>query len=298
VDQIKPVISIDAGGTEIKAGITIGSDVLIERRWPTGRELGPDHARDQILKAAQQLRTEYPSAVAIGLVVPGLVDVEKQIAVFSENIRWKNIHFGELLRDLTGLPVGFGHDVRAAGLAEATFGQGESVSNSLFLALGTGIAGAMIINGELFDHPYAGEIGHLDIGSGLKCACGGRDCLETNATGPSIAAIFNSLTGGSANNSKDVLDASKSGNSIATEVWNVATSSIGRALSAYITLLAPDQIILGGGLSKAGADLLDPINKYFDSHLTFQLRPKLMLATLGDSAGMIGAGIYAQRSLI
>ena len=295
---MKPVISIDAGGTEIKAGITVGSKVLVERRYPTGREHGPDHARDQILSAVRELHSEYSDAAAVGLVVPGLVDATQQIAVFSENIRWKNVPFGNLIREITGLPVGFGHDVRAAGLAEATYGNSGSVKNSFFLALGTGIAGAIIINGELFDHPYAGEIGHLNVGTGLKCACGGVDCLETNATGPSIAAIYNSLSGKTARNSKDVLDAAHSGDANAKNVWEDAMESIGTALSAYITILAPDQIILGGGLSKAGSDLLDPINKYFDEHLTFQLRPKLLLASLGDSAGIIGAGIFAQRSLL
>lgn len=298
MDLLKPVISIDAGGTEIKAGITIGEKILVERRYPTGREHGPDHARDQILLAARELKAESPDAVAVGLVVPGLVDAAQQIAVFSENIRWENIPFGKLLHEITGLPVGFGHDVRAAGLAEARYGKSGTVKNSLFLALGTGIAGAMIINGELFDHPYAGEIGHLDIGSGLACACGGRDCLETNATGPSIAAIYNSRSGGHAKNSKDVLDAALGGDIHAKHVWDEAMSSIAKALTAYITLLAPDQIILGGGLSKAGSDLIDPINAYFDSHLTFQLRPQLVLASLGDGAGMIGAGIFAQQALL
>jgi glucokinase len=294
---MKPVISIDAGGTEIKAGITAGSKVIAEHRWPTGRENGPDHARDQIVMAAGELHAQYPEAAAVGLVVPGIVDVESQVAIFSENIRWENIKFGEILRDLTKLPVGFGHDVRAAGLAEATYGTSNPVKNSFFLALGTGIAGAMIINGELFDHPYAGEIGHLDVGSDLDCACGGRNCLETIATGPSISSIYNSLGGNHTKNSKEVLDAAKSGDLHAKKAWESAMESIGKALTAYITLLAPDRIILGGGLSKSGNDLIDPLNKYFDKHLTFQLRPTLLLASLGDSAGMIGAGIFAQRAL-
>lgn len=294
---MKTVIGIDAGGTEIKAGVIRGTEVLTERRWPTGRENGPDHARDQILLAARELHAEHPEASAIGLVVPGVVDVDKKIAIFSENIRWRNVPFGDLLHDITGLPVGFGHDVRAAGLAEASIGGTEAVKNSLFLALGTGIAGAIIVDSELFENPYAGEIGHLDVDSGLPCACGGNGCLESNATGPSIAAIYNSITGGAAQNSKDVLDAAKVGDQTATTVWETATNSIGRALTAYITILAPDLIILGGGLSKAGTDLLDPINKYFDSHLTFQQRPQLKLATLGDTAGMIGAGMIAMRSL-
>lgn len=291
------VIALDAGGTEIKAGLVRGNEILDEKRWPTERELGPLHARDQILLAVNEMHKAHPSGKAIGLVVPGVVDVDNGVAIYSENIKWRDIPFGKLINEMTGLPVGFGHDVRAGGIAESRFGSGIGYSNSLFLPIGTGISGAIIINGELYEDIYAGEIGHMDVDSGFPCACGSTGCLESISTGPSITRIYGERSGKTIGNSAEVLERAKSGDQIASQVWLEAANALAKALMAYITILAPEVIILGGGVSKAGADLIDPIEKYFDKKITFQRRPQLKIAALGDSAGMIGAGILGTRKL-
>ncbi|HEY4898644.1 MAG TPA: ROK family protein [Candidatus Nanopelagicaceae bacterium] len=291
------VIALDAGGTEIKAGFVRGLEILDEKRWPTERELGPEHARDQILLAAREMHKMHPTAKAVGLVVPGVVDVNNGIAIYSENIKWRDIPFGKLINELTGLPVGFGHDVRAGGIAEARFGSSIGYRNSLFLPIGTGICGAIIIDGKLLEDIYAGEIGHMDVDSGYLCACGSIGCLESISTGPSITRIYGERSGKTIANSAAVLKLAKSGDQIASQVWQDATNALAKALFAYITILAPEVIVLGGGVSKAGADLIDPIEKYFDSKITIQRRPLLKIAALGDSAGMIGAGILGAGKL-
>lgn len=290
-------IAIDAGGTEIKAGLVRGAQIIETRRWPTERQQGPDHARDQVLIAAREMRAEFPEAKALGLVVPGVVDADGGICEYSENIGWKNVPFGKLLAEATQLPVGFAHDVRAGGMAEQIYGAGQGYANSFFMPIGTGIAGAIIINGKLFDHPYAGEIGHLDVRSGFPCACGASGCLETVSTGPSITKIYNSKSEVKLQNSREILEAAQNGDEVAAEVWNYAVESLAFALTAYVDILAPDIVILGGGVSKAGDALLRPIEAHFDKRLTFLPRPKLVIATLGDHAGMIGAGIAASKAL-
>lgn len=294
------VIGLDAGGTEIKAGLLLDGEILKLRRFPTEREQGPDHAVRQILNAAVVMHEEFPSAQAIALVVPGVVDSKNGIAEYSENILWKNVPFGPELFRVTGLPWGFGHDVRFAGLAEATYGAGKGFVDSFFLAIGTGIAGALIVNGELIDNPYGGEIGHLDVHSGFMCACGVTGCLESISTSPSMYRLYTELaekrevqSGGS----HEVLIAAKSGDLYAQEAWAIATTAIGEAIAAYISILSPDLVVLGGGVSNAGYDLIMPIEAHLDSRITFQKRPKIVIATLGDTAGMIGAGILANRSL-
>jgi glucokinase len=289
------VIAIDGGGTEIKAGLISGSDILDLRRWPTERHLGPDHARDQILLAAKEMYRLHPDAVAVGLVVPGVVDAENGVAIYSENICWENVPFGRLISDLTGLPVAFGHDVRAGGIAESTYGGSVGYSNSFFMPIGTGIAGAITLNHKLFDDIYAGEIGHLDVGSGYPCACGSFGCLESISTGPSIARIYNERRGGKFSGSKEVLELALQGETVANGVWDEAMSALGRAVLAYVNIIAPEIILFGGGVSRAGAALIDPIEKYLEEKITFQRRPLLKIASLGDSAGMIGAGILASR---
>ena len=291
------VIGIDVGGTEIKAGVMRGDEVIYTERFPTGRENGADHAVNQVLLAASSLHQTFPEAAAIGVVVPGVVDAVNGIAIYSENIYFDHVPFKQLVHDLTGKPVAFGHDVRAGGVAETMYGAGKGYKNSFFMMIGTGIAGAVIIEGVLLDSPYGGEVGHMDVASGLPCACGLTGCLESISTGPSIAREYNKRTHANFLGGREVLDASLSGDLVATEVWNSAVKAIGQVLTATVNLLAPEIIILGGGLSKAGSHLIDPIDQYIDSHLTFQPRPKIVLAELGDSSGMIGAGIFALRAL-
>ncbi len=291
------VIGIDVGGTEIKAGVMRGAEVIYTERFPTGRENGADHAVNQVLLAASSLHQTFPEAAAIGVVVPGVVDAVNGIAIYSENIYFDHVPFKQLVHDLTGKPVAFGHDVRAGGVAETMYGAGKGYKNSFFMMIGTGIAGAVIIEGVLLDSPYGGEVGHMDVASGLPCACGLTGCLESISTGPSIAREYNKQTDANFLGGREVLEASLSGDLVATEVWNSAVKAIGQVLTATVNLLAPEIIILGGGLSKAGSHLVDPIDQYIDSHLTFQPRPKIVLAKLGDSSGMIGAGIFALRAL-
>ena len=289
-------IGLDVGGTEIKAGLLRGSEIIATRRWATEREQGPDHAVDQVLLAAKSMSQEFPDAIAVGVVVPGVVNTTTGVAEYSENIGWKNVPFVKLVNELTGLTVGFGHDVRAGGVAETTYGAGKGFSNAFFMPIGTGIAGAIVLNGELFDDPYAGEIGHLDVNSGYMCACGVMGCLESISTGPSILRIFNEKSGSQLTSASQVVEEAKMGNSIAQEVWKQSVEAIGFTLASYINILAPEIIILGGGVSKAGDALLAPIEKYLDTRLTFQRRPKLVVAELGDHAGMIGAGIFGLRA--
>ena len=295
---MKTVIALDVGGTEIKAGVVRGAEIIFSTRFATERDQGADHIVSRVLLAAKELHAQFPEAEAIGLAVPGEVDVVNGIGVNSENLFWSNVPFVRLIKEATGLPVGFGHDVRAGGLAEVTYGAGIGHTNSLFIALGTGIAGAMFIDGKLFDHPNGGEIGHISVGTPYTCACGGFGCLETVSTGPSIARIYNGRKSSpQAKGALEVLTAAQSGDAIAQEVWLEATNAIARALITYISLLAPDTIIIGGGISRAGAALIDPIQKELERIKSFQHLPLLLSPKLGDVAGMIGAGIYGAHEV-
>jgi glucokinase len=303
---MKTVIALDVGGTEIKAGVLRGAEIIFSTRYATEREQGADHIVSRVLLAATELRAQFPEAEAIGLAVPGEVDVVNGIGVNSENLFWSNVPFVKLIKEATGLPVGFGHDVRAGGLAEVTYGAGIGHANSLFISLGTGIAGAMFIDGKLFDHPNGGEIGHISVGTPYTCACGGFGCLETVSTGPSIARIYNERQSAAtqsvssvvlASGALEVLNAAQSGDQVATEVWVEAANAIARALITYISLLAPDTIIIGGGISRAGAALIDPIQKELERIKSFQHLPLLLSPKLGDVAGMIGAGIYGAHEI-
>ena len=144
--------------------------------WPTPREDGPEAVVEAVIAAIDELLTHAPGARAAGLVVPGLVDDRTGVALYSENIGWHDVAFRQLVSERTGLPVWFGHDVRAGGLAERVLGAAQGEEDVLFMPIGTGISGAMYVAGCSIDNKFGGEIGHLDVGSGERCACGARGC--------------------------------------------------------------------------------------------------------------------------
>jgi glucokinase len=229
--------------------------------------------------------------------VPGLVDDRGGVALYSENIRWRDVPFRQLVADQCGLPVGFGHDVRAGGLAEHTLGAARGCDDALFMPIGTGISGAMYVGGRLIENEYAGEIGHVDVGSGEACACGAHGCLEAVASGASIARRYNRVAGGSAAGSQEVLELMVARDQVATIVWDDAINALARALATYTSLLAPELVVIGGGLSGAGETLFEPLRRRLQALLVWQQAPRIVAAQLGENAACLGAGLLARQAL-
>ncbi|TAM69545.1 MAG: ROK family protein [Microbacteriaceae bacterium] len=293
-----PVIALDVGGTTIKGAIVDEQYRFTQTdTWPTPRSEGPQAVVDAVCSAIDTLAQQARSAVAVGLVVPGLVDDRAGTALFSENIGWRDVPFRELAADISGLPVGFGHDVRAAGLAERTLGAARGVDDVLFLPIGTGISGAMVVSGCAIENKYAGEIGHIDVGSGEHCACGAFGCLETIASGPSIARRYTQASGRSAAEAREVVALMAAGDRTAELVWNEAVYALARALVTYISLLAPELIVIGGGVSEAGPVLLEPLRRRLGELLVWQQEPRIVLSAFGARAGLLGAAWSAHSAI-
>jgi glucokinase len=292
------VVALDVGGTAMKGAVLDADDRVVDFfRWPTPRSEGPDAVVDAVLRAVDELLVHAGGAVAVGLVVPGLVDDRAGIAVYSENIGWRHVPFRDRVVARSGLPVGFGHDVRAGGLAERTLGAARGVDDVLFMPIGTGISGAMFVAGRLIENKYGGEIGHTDVGSGEDCACGAHGCLEAIASGAAIATRYNRATGGSAAGGKEVLDLMLAGDRAAATVWGEAVDALARALATYTSLLAPELIVIGGGLSHAGEALLEPLRRRLHALLVWQQEPRIVVAQLGDNAACLGAGLLARAEI-
>jgi glucokinase len=186
------VIALDLGGTALKAGLVDpAGETLRALHRPSRRQEGPDAVVAGLLAAVDELRAEAEPA-AVGLVVPGVVDEAAGVAVFSANFGWRELPLRALLEERTGLPVAFGHDVRAGGLGEGALGAARGVRDFLFLALGTGIAGAAVLDGRPYaGGGFAGEMGHVVVEPGGRaCGCGARGCLETIASARAIAERY------------------------------------------------------------------------------------------------------------
>lgn len=300
---MKYVIALDVGGTGMKAALLAqDGSVLFEARRPTGREHGTEAVVATILDFAAELadegRARFGGApLAAGVAVPGTIDEQNGIAVFSANLGWRDLPMRRLLGErLGGLPVALGHDVRSGGLAEGRIGAGQGVNRFLFIALGTGIAGAIGLGGaiEAGAHGYGGEIGHVVVRpGGPQCGCGARGCLETLASASAVSRAWAEASGDPEADAAACAGAVDAGDERALTVWQNAVDALADGIVLAQSLLDPSTVIVGGGLAEAGDTLFTPLRAAVTERLTFQMPPKVVPAMLGDTAASLGAGLLA-----
>lgn len=297
------VLAFDVGGTDMKAALVdeTGS-IRAVVRVPTPHR--GSQTADVVLVAlgevARGLAVDHPDVtpLAAGLLVPGHVDDEAGVGIFSENLDWHDVPFRDRFEALIGIPVSFSHDVRGAGEAEHRLGAAAGFDDVVVMVIGTGIAGAIFIDGKLYTGGgLGGEMGHSKVADEPLCACGAYGCLEAVASAAAIARRYTARTGVGVSGSKEVLDRAQAGDADAVAVWESALDALALDLSHTVALLAPEAIVIGGGLSQAGDALFGPLEARLDALLTFQRRPKLLRASIGENAGVIGAALRA-RDLI
>ncbi|MFJ9213915.1 ROK family protein [Streptomyces sp. NPDC102264] len=298
------VVGLDVGGTGMK-GALLDRDLrpLFVARRPTPRGDGPDVVVSEIAAALTSLAKEAAdqdlTVRGAGVVVPGIVDEDTARAVWSGNIGWRDLPLAELLESDTGLAVTLGHDVRAGGCAESELGAARGAKDVLFVAIGTGVSAAVICDGRpVVAGGFAGELGHLVVEpGGSLCVCGVQGCLETVATASAIASSYTARTGRTVKGASDVTTLLGEGDAEAQRIWDRATDALATSLVMATTLLGPELIVLGGGLAEAGDLLLEPVRTRLEERFTFQRRPGVVRAALGDAAGCLGAGLYAWRAV-
>src|SRR4051812_4485193 len=273
---------------------------LVRRPTPHDGHRTAEAVVRAVAELSARFGNEHPDVhpQAVGLLVPGHVDDEAGVGVFSENLDWNDFPFRDRTEAAVGLPVSFSHDVRGAGEAEHRLGAAAPFDDVVVMAIGTGIAGAIFIGGRLHTGGgMAGEMGHSRVADGPDCACGGRGCLEAVASAAAIARRYNARTGADVPGAREVLTRAESGDAVAREVWDSAVDALALDLSHTVALLAPEAIVIGGGLAQAGLALFGPLAEKLDGILTFHRRPVLLPASIGENAGVIGAALRA-RDLI
>jgi glucokinase len=292
------VLAFDVGGTDVKAAAVAADGevgTVLRAPAPARGERSGTAVVDAIAALADRLRADGAAPVAAGLVVPGHVDEASGVGVFAENLGWRGFPFRVRAEAALGLPVAFGHDVRAAGAAELRLGAAAPYRDVVVMVIGTGIAGAVFADGrELRGTGLAGEMGHSRVADGPDCACGGRGCLEAVASAGAIARRYTALTGMPVDGAKEVLRRADEGDSAARAVWESALDALALDLSHTVSLLAPEAVVIGGGLAQAGDRLFGPLRERLDAILTFHRRPELVPARIGEDAGVIGAALGAR----
>ena len=276
--------------------------VVSRLRRPTPpRDRGPDEVLAAILATVDELTAAAPGNAGVngvGLVVTGIVDERRGLAVRSENVGWRDVPVRSLVERATGLPVGFGHDVRAGTLAEWRLGAGQGLQDLVFVPIGTGVSAGIVVQGRLVSGGgYAGEIGHVDLGHGEPCACGGHGCMEAVASAAAISRRYAAASGRPVSDAREVAERMAAGDPAARQVWADAMAALGLALAWTAAILAPEVILLGGGLARAGRPLFEPVGQALDRHLGAVRRPRLVPAALEDEAGVLGAALLAREVL-
>ncbi|CAL2057055.1 ROK family protein [Streptomyces sp. TR1341] len=302
---MRHVIALDVGGTGMKAALVGDDGALLHRaRRATGRERGPDAVVAGILDFAAELYAygaeHHGPPAAAGIAVPGIVDEEHGTAVYAANLGWKDVPLRDLLAERLGVPVALGHDVRTGGLAEGRIGAGRGADRFLFVPLGTGIAGAIGIDGRVESgaHGFAGEIGHVVVRpGGTLCPCGQRGCLERYASAAAVSEAWAAAGGNPDADAADCARAVAAGDPGARRVWQEAVDALADGLVTALTLLDPRTLIIGGGLAEAGEVLFQPLRDAVRRRVTFQKLPSIVPAALGDTAGCLGAGLLARDLL-
>jgi glucokinase len=294
------VIGVDIGGTSIK-GVLTGRDGVPRVRFhrPTPVRDGVDAVVEAIVEIAARLRSgagEGVVPVGVGLVMPGVVDRAEGIARWSANIGWRELPIRRLVSDRLGLPVVIDHDVRAAGMAEVTSGAAHGLRDVLFVAIGTGIAGALVVGGAVVDGAagLAGEIGHVPVfPGGEPCACGQHGCAEAYASGASVSRRYARLSGGAPCPAEVVLARAAGGDEHARAVLDDAVVALTRMVLGAVLLADPELIVLAGGMAGAGPALTGPIGEGLQRALAWRTAPPVVLSGLGADAGVRGAALLA-----
>jgi glucokinase len=292
------VVAVDLGGTLTKVAYvhrdgTVTPTVRLPTAVVDGQASVPWLAA-VIDDAVVARRSDQ--CLGFGVVVPGIIDVPRGVVRAAPNVGWYDVPLRHRLSELTGWPGTVAHDVRSGGLAEWRTGAGVGAANLLFLPLGTGIAGAMVVDGRLVDADgYAGEIGHIAVPAAgdAACLCGQRGCLETVASAAGVARTYARFSGEAPVDAQDVADLARAGNAAAEEAFDVAVRALTEALTVYATLLGPEKVVVGGGLAGAFDLIGPPVAAGLDARMAFQRRPTLVPARLGADAGVIGAGLVA-----
>ena len=292
------VLAVDVGGTTIKAEVRDASGaVLLTRTAATPRG---DAAWDAIAALGADMIAAVGAVAAAGVVVPGIVDHVQRIAVFSANIGWSRVDAGALLERAWGLPVALDHDVTSAGLAEWRTGAGRGCDDMAFVAIGTGIAGALVSGGRLLrgtGNRQPGEIGHVVVRpDGPPCGCGTRGCVEAIASAAAIAKAYAAATGAPVTGALAVEKAAGHDDR-ARKVWDDAVAALADGMIILTSLLAPERIVIGGGLSRSGTFLLDPLRQAMRERVSVNALPEVVAGEHGTRAGVEGAALLALSAL-
>jgi glucokinase len=313
------IAAVDVGGTKIALGLSDPEGrALPFRRFPTRVERGPHRIVAQALDELEKMAAEAGGRVAaVGVGCGGPLSRGRGLILSPANLPgWDEFPVVDLIRERFGVPVELDNDANAAALAEYEYGAGRGAESMVYMTISTGIGGGVIIGGRLLHGvgDAAGEVGHMIVApGGTPCGCGSRGCLETICSGTSIARrAAERLADGSRHSSllegggglkeitaHAVAEAARAGDAVAVEVWDETVEYLALGVGNVIAAFAPEAVVLGGGVSTAGEQLLGPLR--WRVRESVKIAPveqvRITQAELGGDSGVYGALILGRKAL-
>jgi glucokinase len=310
-------VGIDIGGTKI-AGALVDEqgNIIRETRVPT-----PAHDADAIADAVVALIRELSDGVevgAAGVAAAGFVDAERANIVYAPNLSWRNEPIKAKIQARLDIPVFIENDANAAGWAEFRFGAGVGAKHVVMLTIGTGVGGAVIVDGHLLRGGFglAAELGHVPLNGGDRpCGCGQTGCIEPYGSGTALLKSAKELVeSGDPKGARLAELAEEAGELTGAQVYQAITendsaalellanlgAALGKTVAGICAVLDPEVVIIGGGVSAAGDLLLNPIRESYLRHLSaaaYRPHVRFAIAEFVNDAGVVGAADLARREL-
>lgn len=301
-------IGIDLGGTSVKYALIDNEGVFhFQGKLPSMADVSAEAVVGQLIAAVNEVKgvaeKEGYKIEGIGIGTPGIVDSTNRVVLGgAENIKgWENLPLADRIEAETGLPALLGNDANLMGLGETMHGAGRGATHVVFLTVGTGIGGAVVIDGKLFNG-FANrgtELGHVPlIANGEPCACGSVGCLEHYASTSALVRRFSQRIAEAGIsypndeiNGELIVRLYKQGDKIATESLEEHCDFLGHGIAGFINIFSPQRIVIGGGLSEAGDFYIQKVSEkaFRYSIPDCAVNTQIMAASLGNKAGSLGA---------
>ncbi|MFD2704275.1 ROK family glucokinase [Salibacterium lacus] len=314
----KYLLGIDVGGTSVKIGLFTESGQQKEK-WSiaTNKDNNGEHVLEDIARSILRKWKEHGVTAAdmkgAGIGVPGFVDVKKGMIHFAVNIGWIDYPVTSILSDLLEIPVALDNDANLAAAGEYWQGAGNDAVDVLLLTLGTGVGGGVIVNGDILHgvSDMAGEIGHVTVipENGAPCNCKKTGCLETVSSATGMVRMAEEAAEKNPDSmlyikkqqepltAQLLFECAAAGDQTADAVIDLSMHYLGMAAGNAANVLNPQKIVIGGGVSAAGEQLLTPLRSHYAVHALPKVAEHTAFAAaeLGNDAGIIGAAWLAKH---
>lgn len=315
------VLGIDIGGTKIALGLVDRSgQQVIGDRIPTEAEAPPAVTVQRMLDRAEELmeqaQIDKEALAAVGIAFAGPLDAAEGRITTPPNLpTWHNFPLVDVVRTALGKPTYLENDANAAAWGEAKYGAGVGVANMVYLTVSTGVGGGAVLDGRLYrgETGAACELGHIKVVyNGRECGCGGRGCLEAYASGTALAKRAQEAVAAGEPSSlaelagsveqiraETVVQAMDAGDELASRLWNETMEYLSAGVGSLVNTFNPRLVVVGGGLTKAGEKLFEPLREGVRHTAMGPLAEvvEVVPAKLGDAVGVIGAAAVAWERL-